>query len=146
MSGMDVRKWNWPGYLTFGKNNSNSKTPPLPQIEVQKHEDGLKPEGEDSKEDVDKSALEDAMSDNVSIMTFQSSSVPASNDPTSEDVPPGRPAMEKTVVEETEDPRIPWLSTRVFLSAPEDPISTQPQKVAFMIVSRLVPPRYTATQ
>lgn len=71
---MDIRKWNWPGYLTFGRGTSkrpaieDNKKPPTPTIN--------KPESGDARNtvvEVDTQALEDAISDNTSIT---SSSMP----------------------------------------------------------------------
>jgi len=80
---MDVRKWSWPGVLTFGR-NQRKKLPELP-----KDEEGLERKGEESPKEagdiedtqavsvkVDTSSLEDAM-------TSDARSVPAASVATS---------------------------------------------------------------
>ncbi|KAG2011842.1 hypothetical protein CC2G_011910 [Coprinopsis cinerea AmutBmut pab1-1] len=83
---MDVRKWNWPGYLTFGKNSSKSSSPPAQEEEAKANEEDSSPgettpestvasvqedprrEESNTQVEVDPSALEDALSsDGISI-------------------------------------------------------------------------------
>lgn len=40
---MDMRKWNWPEYLTFGKGNSSSERPTLSESEIKKEEEPISP-------------------------------------------------------------------------------------------------------
>jgi hypothetical protein len=63
--GMDMRKWNWPGYFSFGRGSSKrptleSKRIPLPDEKPDASEPATAVE-------VDKHALEDAISENISI-------------------------------------------------------------------------------
>ncbi|KAK0189008.1 hypothetical protein F5146DRAFT_1057555 [Armillaria mellea] len=64
---MDVRKWGWPGYLTF---KGSAKRPGIPTVEVRSPtpQDG----GEVENVEIDKSALDDAIhSDVISVHSTQ---------------------------------------------------------------------------
>jgi hypothetical protein len=66
---MDVRKWNWPGYLTFGKGNGSKRGSDISAISASENEKTVAGEGINHVEvEVNASALEDAIScDSLSI-------------------------------------------------------------------------------
>jgi hypothetical protein len=70
---IDVRKWGWPGYLTFGKSSGKKQPGTIEPKSDEKRENVRNQRGKvDEKPadvDVDKDALEDAMSsDNMSVV------------------------------------------------------------------------------
>ncbi|TFK29668.1 hypothetical protein FA15DRAFT_581941 [Coprinopsis marcescibilis] len=80
MEVMDVRKWNWTSYLTFGKGSSSSSHKSTPSFSEKQSQEGQNPSAEVQPESqpepgsestsnvetqVDPKALEDALSENV---------------------------------------------------------------------------------
>ena len=66
---MDMRKWNWPGYLTFGKGNSHKPLGERPSSPKEKPEISANSDATSQIEvQVNRDALEDAMSsDSMSL-------------------------------------------------------------------------------
>jgi len=136
MSSMDMRKWNWPGYLTFGKNSRDKS--PLPPAVTEPSDQDEEPHS-DAKEEtsLDKDALEEAMSDNMSIHTLQSSVEPRelnTDAPDSSLVDEHNDTLEPKYQEDIA-PSIQWLSTKIFVGDTEDiTADVQPVKVTFSVV------------
>lgn len=68
---MDVRKWNWPGYLSFGRGSTKRSTLEESKLTAALPATDNKPDTSQSATtealDVDKHALEDAISENISL-------------------------------------------------------------------------------
>jgi hypothetical protein len=73
---MDVRKWSWPGYLSFGR--GSSKRPTLEESKRSAAPDEKPDTSQPATTDVvevDKHALEDAISENISLAASDTSEV-----------------------------------------------------------------------
>lgn len=159
---MDIRKWSLPGYLTFGK-SPNKKSSKLnfderpPAVKSESEPEPI--QVEDAQ--VDRSALEDAMSSdngttsssNSSIDGVAAGTLPVSGidiDAAPPSPAPSQPGSEMefaaqetlSPLEEQKDapahiPPPEFSSFFVHLASPEDPLKTRKQKVYYLTVFRL---------
>ncbi|KAJ7066364.1 hypothetical protein C8F01DRAFT_1346646 [Mycena amicta] len=146
---MDMPKWNWPGYLTFGKGGGGKRPPDTMLAVTPMNEDKGRPQlvldtpGLERTADfeVDRSALEDAMlSERMPLpletvveaddMAGQSSVAPESDtkEPESDSELPSTPVPEP----------IEFSSTTVYLSTSDDPHSTKRRKVFYLNRDRVL--------
>ncbi|KAF9460520.1 hypothetical protein BDZ94DRAFT_1265778 [Collybia nuda] len=160
---MDVRKWNWPGYLTFGR-GSNRRSGPEDKGKLSTSVD--QPGPEDSRTtvaNVDTSALEDAMSsDNKSVLSSaisngsqaesrESGDISGSTSPTGDEsefpkqlqspVNVDLASLTPTTspLEEISRPySVRFASTTVHLSDPETPLLTLRQKVYYILHAHIM--------
>ena len=162
---MDVRKWNWPGYLTFGKGSLSkpniSLSPEIKQIPPS-YNSGNKPNGEEVQVDV--SALEDAMSSSSrSISTTSDGSgkdlIPPDpyppNDTNGNVLPPKdddlllsptSPLSPSLASDASEEPAaLPppppfseFLAVGVHLAPPSDPTATKRRRIHYHIASHFL--------
>ena len=66
--GMNVRRWGWPGYLTFGRGSSkNSTLEYSKKLAFPDEKPNTGPQARTETVEVDKTALEDAISENISL-------------------------------------------------------------------------------
>lgn len=72
---MDVRKWNWPGYLTFGKGSGNKTRETIIEKDKSKASKGEADShtARPREFEVDKNALDDAMSSDNASVSFPAS-------------------------------------------------------------------------
>ncbi|EDR14001.1 uncharacterized protein LACBIDRAFT_305341 [Laccaria bicolor S238N-H82] len=161
---MDVRKWNWPGYLTFGRGSSSKPNISL-SLETKQippsYDSGNKPNGEEVQ--VDTTALEDAMSSSTrSIFTTSDGggtdltpSDPSPNDtnkdvspPEDDDLPasPTSSSSPSLVSDTSEEPAVmpspppfsDFLIVGVHLAPPSNPTATKRRRVHYHIRNRLM--------
>lgn len=149
---MDMRKWNWPGYLTFGKSGvkaPNSLEYPV-SIEKPQISQGIQEEPSGVEVEVDTSALEDAISsDGHSIRSVSDSgkeNVIMANElsPTEETTvnaqgsPSSLISSTLPVNELIERPITPipiFSNLNVYLSPVDAPLSTIRRKVHYIMAS-----------
>ena len=159
---LNVTKWNWSGYMSFGrgmgKKNSSGEKNPIPASFTELPEDA--PVGPAPEVVVDKDALEDAISEHISITVpdpLDEHAKHTSDVPTLDDVDPPEPNGFQTSHERIpadsgsaspvdsvtsappEPPQLEFSSTRVYLAKSNDPLITVPQKVFYLLVSSLKP-------
>ena len=158
---LNVTKWNWSGYMSFGrgmgKKNSPGEKNPIPAFFTELPEDALV--GPAPEVVVDKNALEDAISEHISITISDSldehakhtsdiSTLDGVVDPaepngfrTSHERIPADSAspspMDSVTPVPPEPPQLEFLSRRVYLAKSNDPLTTVPQKVFYLLVSPL---------
>ena len=146
---MDMRKWNWPGYLTFGKGNGSKQGPD--KIATSEKEKTITVQEISHVEvEVNASALEDAMSSDslsVSRLLIQSEGQGETqhetpNNTNGDDLPslspPSTTARSAPDVDglSPSPPPLPEFSmTRLHLAPFHSPMSTTPVTIHYFIVS-----------
>ena len=150
--GMDMRKWNWPGYLTFGKGNGPKRGPdkiaaPTPEKEKTITEQEIS----HVEVEVNASALEDAISsDSLSVSRLLSHPEgqgedchETPNNINGDDLPTS-PSPPLTTTGSAPDidgpplspPLLPEFSmTRLYLAPLHNPTATAPVTIHYFIVS-----------
>ncbi|KAJ7464604.1 hypothetical protein FB451DRAFT_1139020 [Mycena latifolia] len=160
---MDMPKWNWPGYLTFGK---GAKRPPeLLAVTPMNEDKGIPSEPQETPGlertvdfEVDRSALEDAMfSERIPVPIEKSADAadgrslsdtivphketePADGSSTSLNAgaPDVAPVEEPALPVTPEPEPIEFSSTTVHLSSPEDPQATRRRRLYYLIRDRVL--------
>ena len=150
---MDMRKWNWPGYLTFGKGNGPKRESDKMPIPISDKEDAVVDQGISHVEvEVSASALEDAISsDSLSISRLLTHTEEAQRETPNikgDDLPTSPPSPLSTTrfAPDIDDlppsppspPPLPEFSmTRLHLAPLNSPMSTAPVTIHYFIVSML---------
>ena len=165
MPAIDVRKWTWPGYLTFGRGNGSkrgSDQPAIPTPEKEKPEPVAEEGLSHVEVEINESALEDAISsDSLSIsrqlIHTEGQGEDQHQNPDRGDLPVGPQdflsSLLSTTVSASKIDGIPLLQpllpplpefsmTRVHLAPLRSPISTTPVTIHYFIVSM---PTYFST-
>ncbi|KAF7309999.1 hypothetical protein MIND_00372700 [Mycena indigotica] len=130
---MDMPKWGWPGYLTFGKAGASKKPPDSILAVTPMNEDKGRPqlvldtpglERTVSDFEVDRSALEDAMAEERLPLPAEK---PEEDEETSS-------VSTELVPEQTPTPApVEFLATTAHLSTIDDPHNTKRRKLFYMI-------------
>ena len=138
---MDMRKWNWPGYLTFGKGSSSKQGPDKITVPVSEKEKSITEQVISHVEvEVNPSTLEDAISSDslsVSRLLIHPEGQHESDLPTSP-FPPLTTAGSVTDVDglPPSPPPLPEFSmTRLHLAALDNPMSTTTVTIHYFVVS-----------
>ena len=155
---IDVRKWNWPGYLTFGRGSSSKPNTSLALENKQvppSYNSGNKPDGEDAQ--VDASALEDAISSSsrsistasdggsIDLTPYPSNDTNGNVSPPKDDdrLPSTSPLSPSLVPNTSEEPAVmlspppfsEFLTIGVHLAPPSSPTATKRRRVRYHIAS-----------
>jgi hypothetical protein len=147
---MDMRKWNWPGYLTFGKSNGSKQGPDkIAATTSEKDKTITEQEISQVEVEVNASALEDAISsDSLSLSRLLShpeggedqhetpNSINGDDLPTSPSPPLTTIGSSPEIDGPPSPPPLPEFSmTRLYLTPPHSPTSTAPVTIHYFIVS-----------
>ena len=148
---MDMRKWNWPGYLTFGKGNGSKQGPDkIPAPTLEKEKTITEQEITHVEVEVNASALEDAISsDSLSVSRLlihpevqgedqheTPNDINEDDLPTSPSSPLTTPDIDIPPPSPPSPPPVPEFSmTRLYLAPLHSPTSTTPVTIHYFIVS-----------
>lgn len=126
---LDVRKWKWPGYLTFGK--SPGKRPNV-SFDEGVAEPEIKTETKMGDADYDKRALEDAISSDATSLSESA----ADTNPSEASKTPTVVSLQDATSPET-FPFPEFLSTTIHLVDSQDALQTRRQRVFYVLVRSL---------
>ncbi|KAJ7625555.1 hypothetical protein FB45DRAFT_1060234 [Roridomyces roridus] len=145
---MDMPKWNWPGYLTFGK---GAKRPPELLAVTPMNEDKGNPDTPDVEQtadfEVDRSALEDAMiSERIPAPPEKDGDADAEDGrsmadtikPPKEGVEDSSESLEESESTPLELEPAQFSCTTVHLATTDDAQATQRQKLFYLIRDRIL--------
>lgn len=146
---MDVRKWNWPGYLTFGKGTARQGPDQIVIPASEKEKTVTEEEISHVEVEVNASALEDAISsDSLSISRLlthpegqgeaqdENPNINGADDLPTSPLSVARPDIDSLPPAPPSPPPLPEFSmTRLHLAPLHTPVSTTPVTVHYFIVS-----------